>query len=123
MMPAMHKSAWLLASLVFVLGMAGAAAQQPEIVGYGHGPGLGVEQSLGGLTGAAFSYDAGRFRIDVLGRLVHFGENGPDASVFGIGGRFFFKLHEMPGADLSLGGGIGIILSDINDNSDTEIQV
>ncbi len=88
-----------------------------------HGPGIGVEQNLGGLTGAAFVWDAGRFHIDILFGLQHFNEDGPDATVFGLGGRFFFVLHDMGSADFSLGGGVAVLQTDFGDASDTEIQL
>ena len=112
------------AVFIVMVGLAGtAAAQTPEIVGERHGVGLGIEQNLGGLTGAAFSFDAGRFRVDAIFGLAHYNNEPSDATLFGIGGRFFYKLHELPGADFSVGGGVAILQTEFGDNDDTTIHL
>lgn len=114
-------------NLALVLGMtlvtATAAAQSEPVSSGGRGIGLGVEQNLGGLSGAALVYDAGSFHFDVLLGLKHYSNDGPDATFLGLGGRFFFVLHSFGMADFSIGGGLGILQSDVGDNSDTEIQI
>ena len=111
-------------ALAFILASAPALAQQPEVYGGAHGVGLGVEQNLGGLTGATFSYDAGRFRVNALLGLVHYDRDPQgDVTQFGLGGRFLFKIHEMPGADFSLGGGLAIVQTEVGDFDDTSIHL
>ncbi len=61
--------------LAILLGAGAASAQ--EIILEGHGPGIGVEENLGGLSGATFVYDAGRFRVDILLGLEHVSQPGP----------------------------------------------
>ena len=88
----------------------------------GHGPGVGVEENLGGLTGGAFVYDAGRFRVDAILGIAHTSRNGGDSVTdFGIGGRFWYVVHRMERADFSLGGGVAIVHED--NPSDTNVQV
>lgn len=113
-------------SLSVPLFMASSAVAQgaPEVVATSgeHGPGVGIEQNLGGMTGAAFSYDAARFHIDALLGYGHYNEAGDnDLSLFDVAGRFFFEVHEMPGADFSIGGGLGIVMTEVGDVSDTAI--
>jgi hypothetical protein len=113
---------------IFFIFQATAQAQQPEVIteGDGHGVGLGVAQNLGGLTGAAFSYDGGQFHVDVIGSFGHWNEDGPnddDLTMFGVGGRFFYHLHEMPGADFSIGGGLALVLTEQGDFSDNTIHL
>jgi hypothetical protein len=121
MIPLMRTPLFVCA--LVLAGSATTAHAQPDIYGGARGPGLGVEQNLGGLTGLAFSYDAGRFHINVLTHLAHFNEDGPDLTFFGIGGRFFFRLHEMAGSDFSLGGGVAILQTEFGDFSDTAIHL
>ena len=110
----------LLGAIVLLLAASAVSAQElPD----GHGPGVGVEQNLGGLTGATFVYDAGRFHVDVLLGLEHISRTGPDTSSFGIAGRFFFVVHRMERADFGLGGGIGIARTDFGDAHETNIEL
>jgi hypothetical protein len=114
----------LFVSLALLAGSAATAAAQPEVYGGSHGIGLGIEQNLGGLTGAAFSYDAGRFRVNALLGLVHFNRDPQDdVTQFGVGGRFFFKLHELGASDFSLGGGLAIVQTEFGDFDDTAIHL
>jgi hypothetical protein len=117
-----------LLSLTVLFVSSTAVAQTPEVVtdGQAHGPGIGVEQTLTGLTGATFSYDTGRFHVDVIGSFAHYNDDGEgdnDVTLLGLGGRFFFTVHEMPGADLSLGGGLGLQRLEFGDASDTAILI
>jgi hypothetical protein len=105
-------------STLLALGSA-ARAQTAE----GHGPGIGVEQNLGGLTGGTFVYDAGTFHVDVLFGLAHVTLTGADETDFGIGGRFFFVVHHMERADLGLGGGVAIVRQEIGDRHETNIHI
>lgn len=97
------------------------AASAQEFVD-GHGPGVGVEENLGGLSGGSFVYDAGRFRIDAILGIAHRSERGGGSVTdFGIGGRFFYVVHRMERADFSIGGGVAIVHED--NPSDTNVQV
>lgn len=121
MMRAM-RSFLIISTMVLAISTT-ATAQPADAGGGGHGPGIGVEQTLGGLTGATFSYDASAFHIDIVAAFAHFSNDGDDQTNLGIGGRFFFTLHDMGAADFSLGGGLALVNTDTGDNSDTEIQV
>jgi hypothetical protein len=93
-------------ALCLVLGSAGIASAQE---GGGHGPGVGVEENLAGLTGAAFIYDMGNLRFDILFGL-RFRSAPPGAAdsttTFGFGGRVAYVIHRSGMADFSLGGGV-----------------
>jgi hypothetical protein len=110
----------LLLVSTMVLAISGTAAAQQS---GGHGPGVGIEQTLGGLTGATFSYDASSFHIDIVAALVHFSSEGADATRFGLAGRFFFTLHDMGAADFSLGGGLGLVREDEGEQGDTQVHI
>jgi hypothetical protein len=97
-----------------------AAAQEPA---NGHGPGLGVEGTLSGFQGAAFVFDAPQFHIDVLFEFAHLSKDGPDASYFGLAGRFFYTIHRLGPADLGIGGGIGFVDASVGDNSNQVIEI
>jgi hypothetical protein len=117
----MRRMRKLLVAILVALAAHVAAAQ--EIVSDGHGPGVGVEQNLGGLTGASFVYDAPRFHIDVLLGIQHVSEDGPDFSNVGVAGRFFFIVHRLDRADFALGGGIGIARAEQGNVSETNIHI
>lgn len=104
-----------------VLAAAGTASAQE--VAEGHGPGVGVESNLGGLTGATFVYDAGRFHIDVLFGFDHTSRTGPDLSSVGFAGRFFFVIHRMERADFGLGAGLGVVRSDFGNENETNLHI
>jgi hypothetical protein len=97
----------------------------------GHGPGVGIEGNLGGLSGASFVYDAGKFRFDGILGFAHSSNaagsaNDPrDVTDFGIGGRFFYVVHRLERADLSLGGGLAILRESISGGggSETNLQI
>lgn len=105
----------LAASLITATGHA----QQTE----GHGPGLGVETTLGGIAGPTFVFDTSRLHFDILFTFHRVELDGPDRSDFGIAGRVFFVLHSMPGADFSLGGGAGIVHAAFNDASEDSVRI
>jgi hypothetical protein len=111
--------ALIAASLLLV--SASARAQQPDL-GDGHGPGVGVEENLGGLSGGAFVYDGGHFRIDVLLGLDHSTHPGGNVTDFGLGGRVFFVVHRMDHADLALGGGLAVVHRSVGSADETNLQ-
>lgn len=111
--------------ILSVVLLATGVASAQELV-EGHGPGVGIEENLGGLSGASFVYDAGRFRVDVLFGFSHASNaanNGGDVTDFGIGGRAFFVVHRMERADFSLGGGLAIVRETVSDNGPDETNV
>jgi hypothetical protein len=94
----------LLSTIILSLSITSlAAAQESE----GHGPGVGVEETLGGATGATFVWDASRWHVDVLFGLKH--QSGPDATEFDIGGRFLYLVHKAEKADFGIGAGLTIL--------------
>jgi len=108
-------------TLVISILLCASVAGAQEFVD-GHGPGVGVEENLGGLTGGCFVYDAGRFRIDAILGIAHVSDGvGGSFTDFGIGGRFFYVVHRMERADFSLGGGLAIVHED--NPSDTNLQI
>jgi hypothetical protein len=113
-------------TLVFVsvLALVPAAAGAQEFV-EGHGPGVGIEENLGGLSGGSFVWDAGRFRIDAILGIAHESERGNGSVTdFGVGGRFFFVVHRMERADFSLGGGFAVVHEDVDGGpNETNLQI
>jgi hypothetical protein len=113
--------ALVVSSFVSLAGVSTASAQPPPM-GPDHGPGIGVVQTLGGLTGGEFLYDLDRFHIEGIFGLSH--TSGVDQTAFGIGGRFFFVIHRMDRSDFSLGGGLAIARADQNNApAVTNIQI
>jgi hypothetical protein len=113
-------------TLVFAVLLVSSATVSAQEFIEGHGPGVGVEENLGGLSGGCFVYDAGRFRIDAILGIAHTSErNGASVTDFGIGGRFFYVVHRLERADFSLGGGVAIVHEDIGNGgpSDTNVQL
>ncbi len=106
--------------VLWLLLCAGVAGAQEFVDG--HGPGIGVEENLGGLSGGSFVYDAGRFRIDAILGITHVSERGGGSfTELGLGGRFFYVVHRLERADFSLGGGVAIVHAD--NPSETNVQV
>lgn len=67
--------------------------------------GVGVEETLSGLSGLSLNYDAGKFHVG--GFLGYEDPNGP-GNLLEIGARFFYHVHSTAMADFSLGGTLGI---------------
>lgn len=72
------------------------------------GMGLGAEAMLSGLVGPTFIYDASAWRIS--GTLL-INDDGNDTTV-GLGGRFWFSLHNTSASDFSVGGGASLVDND-----------
>jgi len=68
---------------------------------------------------AAFSFDAGQFRIDGLLYLLFIDDA---ATTFALGGRFFYELHSTSKADFSVGAGLALGLLD-SDRGDADVRV
>jgi len=112
------------AIVCLVLALTASTAAAQEVVVEGHGPGVGIEENLGGLSGGSFVYDAGKFRIDAILGIAHTSDrgNGSD-TVFGLGGRFFYVVHRMERADFSLGGGLAIVHDDAASETNVQIEL
>ena len=91
---------------------------QAEAAHKSRGLGVGAEAMLDGFTSAAVSYDFGPFMVD---GLFGFALNSTDT--LRLGGRFFFKLHSVSSADISVGGGVGIAHIDQTTNDDTQVHL
>jgi hypothetical protein len=104
-------------ALCLVLGSASIASAQE---GGGHGPGVGVEENLAGLTGGTFIYDMGNLRFDILFGLRFASTNVPggnDLTIFGFGGRVAYVIHRAGMADFSIGGGLGLIFASAGESN------
>jgi hypothetical protein len=94
----------LAAALVAAPGVANAAH------GTEHGIGVGVAQTLAGISGATFVYDASAFHIvGLLGFQSVDRDPAADSSAFALGGEFLFHVSTTAQSDFSLGGGITIV--------------
>ena len=85
--------------------------------------GVGVEQTLGGIGSATFVYDAGRWHIDALLGFRTVDVGADDYREISLAGRFFFTIHRAERADFSIGGGIGLINTDLADEGGTAIHL
>ena len=87
--------------------------------------GVGAEYQLSGLGGASLNYDAGQFHLG--GFLGFYDPQGPDNTVFVVGGRFFYHLHSTAMSDFGLGGGFGLASLPRggmpNNNRDTDVYL
>jgi hypothetical protein len=101
-------SSTLLAAALFV--SRGASAQVVEgttsPATRGAGIGVGGAVMITGLAGPSLAFDAGPFHIDGMIGLSKV--EGVPAD-FGLGGRFWFKLHRTANSDFSLGGGLAFL--------------
>jgi hypothetical protein len=102
----MHVAKVMVCVAGLTLATVGSAAAQEAAVGgeaSGSAMGVGAVAMLNGPAGAAFVWDGGPWRIEgILGVA-----DGGGATVFDVGGRFWFGLHRAASADLSVGGGLG----------------
>jgi hypothetical protein len=88
-----------------------SAAIRPAPSGHGRGIGVGAVTMLNGTSGALFTWGSsgGGFHIDGLAGLHHYRPDVNNVTDFTIGGRFWYHVHAASFADLSVGGGVGII--------------
>jgi len=94
----------------------------------GSSMGVGAETMLippivGGVGGAGeFVYDMGTFHID---GLLMFGSWENTGTLIGLGGRFYYVVHQRSAADFSVGGGLAFINFDPDGpgSSETDIVV
>ena len=68
--------------------------------------GVGAEFQLSGIGGLSANYDTGKFHV---GGFVGLSDaDGPNNTIFDIGGRFFFHVASTAMTDFSVGGSLGI---------------
>lgn len=122
----MHKTIVTGSVLALVLVLVGPAEAQPR-----SGVGIGIETNLGGelpVTGVAplpgavtLTYDTGSL---YAGGSLTFLNIDDSATVFAIGGRGYFPIHDGDRSDFALGGGFTIINTDFNaGESDTSFLI
>jgi hypothetical protein len=96
----MIKTSILAAAMIAATASVASAGGQVGSIG------VGAEYQLSGLGGASLNYDAGQFHMG--GFLGFYDPEGPDNTVFVIGGRFFYHLHSTAMSDFGIGGGFGL---------------
>jgi hypothetical protein len=82
----------------------------------------GHRAELGGLTGAAFSFDAGRFRVDAIFGLAHYNNEPSDATLFGIAAASSTSSTSCR-APTSRWARRGHLADEFGDNDDTTIHL
>jgi len=98
-MPRMKKS---LIVAMLILSSAGVA----RAGGIPGSVGVGAEFQLSGIGGLSANYDTGKFHV---GGFVGLSDaDGPNNTIFDIGGRFFFHVASTAMTDFSVGGSLGI---------------
>lgn len=97
------KTITLLASVLILLALPAASAQA-------EGVGVGAQAMLTGPAGVSVTYDAGAFHVDGI-----FGLSAGNDTAFGLGAQGWYGIHGGEVADLSVGGGLGVV-DDGNDN-------
>lgn len=98
-MPRMKKS---LIVAMLILSSAGVASAG----GIPGSVGVGAEFQLSGIGGLSANYDTGKFHV---GGFVGLSDaDGPNNTIFDIGGRFFFHVASTAMTDFSVGGSLGI---------------
>jgi hypothetical protein len=102
----MRKISLIILPILFVIFSRVSEVKAQNAKGFG----VGVEKTLGGITGASLVIDMGQFHVDIL-LHVDYRNRHPyyDYTSFGFAGRFFYVLHSMRQADFSLGGGVGVL--------------
>lgn len=82
-------------------GVAQAGGQEGTI-------GVGAEFQINGFTGGpSVNYDAGAFHVG--GFFSFADDDGPDNTLWSLGGRFYYHAHSTAMADFGVGGSIGIL--------------
>jgi hypothetical protein len=101
-------------------GELSATGAGGEEGGAGGGFGVGVVAMLTGPFGAEVVYDPGRFHVEGILGFRSLEDSQTDIAV---GGRFWWHLHTSTAADFSLGGGLGIVLSDREDPQEDQTDI
>lgn len=108
----MLKTSLVTAALVMAAsGVAQAGGQEGTI-------GVGAEFQINGNTGGpSINYDAGAFHAG--GFFSFADDDGPDNTVWTLGGRFYYHVHSTAMADFGVGGSIGVISFPVPGMDDT----
>jgi len=69
--------------------------------------GVGAEFQLNGAGGASVNYDAGTFHIG--GFIGFYDPEGARNTMFDVGARFYYHVHETAMSDFGVGVGLGIV--------------
>ncbi len=102
-----RSSSILLGGLVLVAALVAAPRAAHAAHGTEHGIGVGVTQTLAGVSGATFVYDASAFHI--VGLLGFESVNrADDTTRLALGGQFLFHLSTSAQSDFSIGPGLTI---------------
>ncbi len=109
MMATMRHLKALLVMGLLVVANGTALAQGGGVVGSDgqRSIGVGVQQTLGGISGATFVYDGGMFHVDAILGFASVDQGDDDAVTIVVAGRFFYLLHRAERADFGIGGGVG----------------
>ena len=86
-----------------------ASANVPDSVG------VGVEAQISGVGGLAVTYDAGK--LDAGGFFGIVDPAGPDNTLYEIGGRFFYHVHQTASSDFGVGGSLGLASVPVDPNN------
>lgn len=110
---------------LLVAGILAASAGVASAGGQAGSLGVGAEYQLSGLGGPSLNYDAGQFHLG--GFFAFYDPEGPDNTVFEIGGRFFYHVHSTAMSDFSLGGNFGLASIPhngmVDNNRDTDVYL
>src|SRR6185436_19427584 len=99
-----------LGALVLAAALTAAPGAANAAQGAEHGVGVGVAQTLAGISGGTFVYDASSFHIvGLLGFQSVDRDPNDDSSAFALGGQFLFHVSTTAQSDFSLGGGLTIV--------------
>ncbi len=106
-----------------LLGTATAASATEGGPSHGH-IGVGVSHTLAGFNTGEFVYDAGKFHIEALlgfaSQPQNAGQN--DITLFGLGGRFWYSVHQTTSSDFNVGAGM-LIESRSAGRSNTDVDL
>jgi hypothetical protein len=110
----------LMALLLVVASGEASAARGSE-----HGIGVGVTQTLAGISGGTFVYDAAAFHIvGLLGFETIDRAPADDTTRFALGGQFLFHVSTTAQSDFSLGAGLTFVSVDNGpDTSNVDIEL
>jgi hypothetical protein len=114
----------LLGALVLATALVAAPGAAHAAHGSEHGIGVGVAQTLAGISGGTFVYDAASFHIvGLLGFQSVDRDPADDSSAFALGGQFLFHVSTTAQSDFSLGGGLTIVEVKNNPGAGDETNV
>jgi hypothetical protein len=113
-------------TLALVLGSAGSALAQGRAgrgAGSGGPLGVGIHAMLdpGAAFGPSVVYDTGVFHVE---GILAFDDVNNVGTTFDIGGHFWYHINSSQAADFSLGGGLGIIsFNPDQDGADSQTDI